>query len=77
MTDPKPGDYDDLGEPDTSFTTDTPRANAAVHNGQGVGAAEIAAQRDPEGGLVSPDADDVDVRAPDEADSAPDGNGRA
>lgn len=42
---------------DPTFETDTVEANRAVENGQGLGAREIAAQRDP-GGVSTPD--DID-----------------
>ncbi|MFJ6023420.1 hypothetical protein ACIQC9_02315 [Brevundimonas sp. NPDC092305] len=41
---------------DPTFETDTVEANRAVENGQGLGAREIAAQRDP-GGVSTPDVD--------------------
>lgn len=40
-----------------SFETDTVEANRAVENGQGLGAREIAAQRDP-GGVQTVDVDE-------------------
>jgi len=39
------------------FETDTVDANLAIERGQGVGARELAAQRDP-GGVVTEDEDD-------------------
>lgn len=53
------------GEPDSSFHTDTPAANGALHRGMGVGARELAAQRDPGGAPTSP-ADDLPVHEPDD-----------
>lgn len=50
---------------DPTFETDTVDANRAIENGQGLGAREIAAQRDP-GGVSTPD--EIDVDAGDEAD---------
>lgn len=44
---------------DPTFETDTVQANRAVENGQGLGAREIAAQRDP-GGVSTPDEIDED-----------------
>ena len=40
-----------------TFQTDEVKANLAIEAGQGVGARELAAQRDP-GGVVTPDEDD-------------------
>ncbi|WP_292123212.1 hypothetical protein [Brevundimonas sp.] len=40
-----------------SFETDEVEANRAIKNGQGVGAQELAAQRDP-GGVETADEDD-------------------
>lgn len=42
------------------FETDEVDANLAIEQGLGVGARELAAQRDP-GGVVTPDEDDADV----------------
>ena len=39
------------------FETDEVEANRAIENGQGVGARELAAQREP-GGVVTPDEDE-------------------
>lgn len=39
------------------FETDEVEANHAIENGQGVGARELAAQRDP-GGVVTADEDE-------------------
>ena len=39
------------------FETDTVDANLAIERGQGIGARELAAQRDP-GGVVTADEDD-------------------
>lgn len=64
------------GQPDTSFHTDTATANGALQRGMGLGARELAAQRDPAGAPTSP-ADDLPVRGPDAADSPPDSNRRA
>lgn len=36
-----------MADEDRSFHTSTPEANRAVEHGQGVGARELAAQRDP------------------------------
>jgi hypothetical protein len=44
MADPKDWNGD---EDDSSFETSTPEANRAIEAGQGVGARELAAQRDP------------------------------
>lgn len=41
------------------FETDDVDANLAIEQGLGVGARELAAQRDP-GGVVTPDEDDSD-----------------
>jgi hypothetical protein len=41
------------------FETDDVEANLAIEQGLGVGARELAAQRDP-GGVVTPDEDDSD-----------------
>lgn len=84
MSDVKPDD-DDLGapdrpsadgEPDTAFHTDTATANGARQRGMGVGARELAAQRDPAANPSSP-PDDLEVRGADEADTPPDSNRRA
>lgn len=40
------------------FETDEVEANRAIENGQGVGARELAAQREP-GGVITPDEDEV------------------
>ncbi len=46
MADPTP--QTDLGgEDDGTFSTDTVEANHAIERGQGVGARELAAMRDP------------------------------
>lgn len=45
-----------LPEETPTFETDDVRANRAIENGQGVGARELAAQRDA-GGVVTPDED--------------------
>jgi len=42
------------------FETDDVEANLAIEQGLGVGARELAAQRDP-GGVVTPDEDDDDA----------------
>lgn len=85
MTDADTAANDDLGEPsrpsadgqpDTAFHTDTPAASGARQRGLGVGAAELAAQGDPNGNPLSP-GNDLPVRDPDEADSAADSNRRA
>jgi hypothetical protein len=44
------------------FETDEVDANLAIEQGLGVGARELAAQRDP-GGVVTPDEDEADVDA--------------
>ena len=59
---------------DAAFHTDTPTANGAIQRGLGVGAAELAAQREPEGAATSPD-DDIPVREP-KIDSPEDSNRR-
>ena len=64
------------GEADDSFHTDTASANEALHRGMGVGARELAAQRDPQGGATSPD-DDIPIHQPDDISSLDDSNGRA
>jgi hypothetical protein len=51
---------------DPTFETDTVEANRAVENGQGLGAREIAAQRDP-GGVSTPDEADIDADDLDES----------
>ena len=56
-------------EDDGAFHTDTAAANAAMQRGQGVGAAELAAQRDPGANPTSP-ADDLPLHAPDDVDDA-------
>lgn len=45
---------------DPTFETDTVDANRAVENGQGLGAREMAAQRDP-GGVRTADVDEDDL----------------
>lgn len=40
------------------FETDEVEANRAIENGQGVGARELAAQREP-GGVITPDEDEA------------------
>ena len=47
----------DTPEETPHFETDTVDANTAIERGQGIGARELAAQRDP-GGVVTPDEDD-------------------
>ncbi|MBJ7486100.1 hypothetical protein [Brevundimonas sp.] len=42
------------------FDTSEVEANLAIEQGLGVGARELAAQRDP-GGIVTPDEDDSEV----------------
>ncbi|OYW91880.1 MAG: hypothetical protein B7Z13_11465 [Caulobacterales bacterium 32-67-6] len=39
------------------FETDEVEANLAIEHGQGVGARELAAQREP-GGIITPDEDE-------------------
>lgn len=61
----------DLPKETPTFQTDEVRANRAIENGQGVGARELAAQRDA-GGVVTPDEDadseiGVSVNADEEA----------
>jgi hypothetical protein len=46
------------GEDDAVFLTDTPEANLAIERGLGVGARELAAQRDP--GRPAPAADEAE-----------------
>jgi len=41
------------------FETDDVEANLAIEQGLGVGARELAAQREP-GGIITPDEDEVD-----------------
>ncbi|RZJ38168.1 MAG: hypothetical protein EON87_21195 [Brevundimonas sp.] len=55
------------------FETDTVDANLAIERGQGIGARELAAQRDP-GGVVTEDEDDesetgASVSPPDQSDA--------
>ena len=61
--------YDDLGPPDWadgsgesdgSFHTDAVKANLAAERGLGLGAAELAAQRDPAGAVRDASATDED-----------------
>lgn len=72
-TDPK---VDLGGEDDSTFHTSAADANLAVQHGMGIGAAELAAQRDPG---HAPAADEPDEIEDDEAegDSEPDSNRRA
>lgn len=56
----------DRPEETAQFETDTVDANLAIERGQGVGARELAAQRDP-GGVVTEDEDDADEAAPDQS----------
>jgi hypothetical protein len=55
-----------MADPDDKphFETDDVEANLAIEQGLGVGARELAAQRDP-GGVVTPDEDDDDDDAVD------------
>ena len=66
--------YEDLGEPNDPALVpgaepDPQRANHAVQHGLGVGAAEIAAQREPEI-VVTPDDED-DEEEDEEAEAHP------
>ena len=54
MTDPT-----EAPEETPHFETDDVDANRAIEQGLGVGARELAAQREP-GGVVTPDEDDLD-----------------
>ena len=54
MADPK-----DAPQETPHFETDDVEANLAIEQGLGVGARELAAQRDP-GGVVTPDEDEDD-----------------
>jgi hypothetical protein len=53
------------------FETDTVDANLAIERGQGIGARELAAQRDP-GGVITPDEDDDAVDQSDAGDGLAD-----
>lgn len=53
-------DNDNIPAEKPAFKTDTVEANRAVENGQGLGAREIAAQRDP-GGVQTADVDEDDL----------------
>jgi hypothetical protein len=56
------------GENDTSFTTDTVHANRDIHEGLGVGARELAAQRDATGAQPPPELpEDLDDKDDDDA----------
>ncbi|HEX8471200.1 MAG TPA: hypothetical protein VF633_08825 [Brevundimonas sp.] len=52
-------DPEDAQQETPHFETDDVEANLAIEQGLGVGARELAAQRDP-GGVVTPDEDDGD-----------------
>ena len=59
-----------IRDEDTSFDTSTPEANRSIEQGNGIGARELAAQREP-GGVITPDedsdsADDASINAGDE-----------
>ena len=54
---------------DPTFETDTVDANRAIENGQGLGAREIAAQRDP-GGVSTPDEVEIDAGDEDDLDES-------
>lgn len=55
------------------FETGTVDANLAIERGQGVGARELAAQRDP-GGVITPDEDDDSVEQSDAGEGLADGD---
>ena len=64
-------DIDLGGEDDKTFATDAVHANRDIHSGLGVGARELAAQRDAHGAQATPqfpvaddDADDADGEEP-------------
>ena len=90
MSDPTTGQDDDLGAPDrpsadggsdTAFHTDTATANGVRQRGMGVGARELAAQRDPSRPAAAAAADEGETEeggsGPDQTDSQTDSNGRA
>lgn len=56
---------------DPSFETDTVAANRAIENGQGLGAREIAAQRDPGGERTADEVVDEVERAETPSETAP------
>jgi hypothetical protein len=57
---PGPGETPETPGETPHFETSDVEANLAMEQGLGVGARELAAQRDP-GGIVTPDEDDIDA----------------
>lgn len=62
----------DLPNETPTFETDEVKANRAIENGQGVGARELAAQRDPGGINTADEEGESDIGAS----ATPDGNRR-
>lgn len=60
-------DIDLGGDDDSAFETDAVHANRDIHAGLGVGARELAAQRDAKGAVLDVGVEDEDAEDEDDA----------